>query len=131
MRAAVEPFTAERVAGSAGIAAGQLEQAAAMFARDNQRGHPIVGTGGTMAPHSNLTDHLTETLTVICGRFLREGDRIPNVGALSPPYPQHAEVITIGRMWDISPQTRAGYGQMFGEFPSALLPDEILTPGEG
>jgi len=131
MRAAVEPFTAEAVARAAGITAEQLEQAAAMFARDNKRGHPVVGTGGTMAPHSNLTDHLTETLTVICGRFLREGDRIPNVGALSPPYPQHAEVITIGRMWDVSPQTRAGYGQMFGEFPSALLPDEILTPGEG
>ncbi len=131
MRAAVEPFTAEAVARSAGIAAEQLEQAAAMFARDNKRGHPIVGTGGTMSPHSNLVDHLTETLTVICGRFLREGDRIPNVGALSPPAPIHAEVITIGRMWDVSPQTTTGYGQLFGEFPSAMLPDEILTPGEG
>ena len=131
MRAAVEPFTAEAVARSAGIEAGQLEQAAAMFARDNLRGHPIVGTGGTMAPHSNLIDHLTETLTVICGRFLREGDRIPNVGALSPPYPLHAEVITIGRMWDVSPQTTTGYGQLFGEFPSAMLPDEILTTSPG
>ncbi len=131
MRAAVEPFTAEAVARSAGITADELEQAAAMFARDGQRGHPIVGTGGTMAPHSNLIDHLTETLTVICGRFLREGDRIPNVGALSPPYPIHAEVITIGRMWDVSPQTTTGYGQLFGEFPSAMLPDEILTTSAG
>lgn len=131
MRAAVEPFTAERVARGAGIDAAQIEQAAAMFARDNKRGHPIVGTGGTMSPHSNLVDHLTETLTVICGRFLREGDRIPNVGALSPAAPVHAEVVTIGRMWDVSPQTTSGYGQLFGEFPSAMLPEEILTPHPG
>ena len=131
MRAAVEPFTAEAVARRAGIDPEQLHQAAAMFARDNRTGHAIVGTGGTMAPHSNLVDHLTETLTVICGRFLREGDRIPNVGALSPPAPVHAEVITIGRMWDVSPRTTTGYGQLFGEFPRAMLADEILATGAG
>jgi anaerobic selenocysteine-containing dehydrogenase len=131
MRAAVAPFTAEAVAARAGIAAEQLEQAAAMFARDNRRGHAIVGTGGTMAPHSNLIDHLIETLTVICGRFLREGDRIPNIGVFSPPAPVHAEVIPIGRMWETSPQTTTGYGQLFGEFPSTMLPDEILTDAPG
>jgi anaerobic selenocysteine-containing dehydrogenase len=131
MRAAVEPFTSEIVARCAGIPAGQLHDVAAMFARDNCRGHAIVGTGGTMAPHSNLIDHLVETLNVICGRFLREGDRIPNVGALSPPSTVHAEVITIGPMWEVGPRTTLGYGQLFGEFPTALLADEILAEGKG
>lgn len=131
MRRAVEPFTPDYVARRAGIEPTLLEQAAALFARDASRGIAVIGTGGTMAPHSNLTDHLVETLNALCGRYLREGERVPNPGVLGAPRPFRAEVVPPDRNWERGPKLNSGYGQLFGEFPSTMLADELLHTGKG
>lgn len=132
LRAAVAPVTPDRVAAQAGIDTDGLRLAARMFARDGRRGMARAGTGVCMAPHSNLADHLYECLNVVCGRYLREGEAVPNPGVLGPAYPIRAEVIGPFRSWEQSERSRiGGYGMLFGEKMTGVLADEILTPGEG
>jgi anaerobic selenocysteine-containing dehydrogenase len=132
LREAVEPFSADYVARRAGVAADDLYNAAALFARDSRKGIATTGTGPCMSPHSNLADHLVETLNVVCGRFLRSGDRVPNPGVLSAPRPFRAEVVPPGRHWEDGPQSRIrGMGKINNELTAATMADEILTPGPG
>lgn len=100
-----------------------------MFARDARRGIAICGTGVGMAPYSNLRDHLLETLNVLCGRFYRAGDTVPNPPVLAPDKEFRAEVIPADRTWETGPVNSAGYGMLFGEFPSSVLADVILKEG--
>lgn len=132
LRTALEPFTEVYAAARAGIDAQAIVAAAALFARDSERGIAVTGTGPCMAAHSNLADHLVETLNVVCGRFRREGELVSNPGVLSPPRPFRAEVVPPTRPWTAGPQSRIrGMGMIGGEKMSATLADEILTPGEG
>src|SRR3546814_7717676 len=75
------PFTPDYVADRAGIDAGELRRAASLFAKESRLGGAAAGTGPSMAPHSNLSDHLIETLNVVFGRIMREGERVANPGA--------------------------------------------------
>lgn len=138
LRAAVAPFTPEYAARRTGVSAKDLYAAAEEFGRISKNGVVNAGTGPNMSPRSNLTVHLYETLNVICGRFLRAGDRVWNIGPLGPYMPAHAQVVPPGRPWESGAKTRVnGYGQFYvefpggGEFPSGALAEEILTPGEG
>ena len=132
LRAAVAPFTPERVAARAGISADDLRAAARLFAGPGKRGIVHGGTGITMSPRSNLTDHLLECLNVVCGRFRRAGETIPNPGAFAPARPRRAEVIAPLRPWERGPKSRlSGRGMLFGEKMTGELADEILTPGPG
>jgi anaerobic selenocysteine-containing dehydrogenase len=132
LREAVDPFTADYVARRAGVEADDLYDAAALFARDSRKGIATTGTGPCMSPHSNVADHLVETLNVVCGRFLRSGDRVPNPGVLSAPRPFLAEVVPPGRHWENGPQSRIrGMGKINNELTAGTLADEILTPGAG
>ncbi len=132
LRAAVAPFTPEYVAARADIPQGQLFEAAAMFARDARRGPAASCTGANMGPHSNLAEHLIEALNVICGRFLREGERIGNPGALLQRWPRKAQVIPAARPWESGPKSRiGGFGLIDGEMVTGVMADEILQPGPG
>ena len=132
LRRAVAPFTPDYVAARAGIAAADLHRAAAMFADGPRRGVAHAGTGVTMAPRSNLADHLFECLNVICGRYLRAGEPVANPGVLSPARELRAEVIGPSRGWEHSEKGRiGGHGMLFGEKMTAMLADEMLTPGPG
>lgn len=132
LRAAVAPFTPEYVARRAGIDAADLHRATAMFARDSKRGGALAGTGVCMAPHSNLADHLVETINVVCGRFQRAGERVVNPGVLRARQPRRAQVMQIGRSWEQGFKSRIGnYGTLWGEMMSGILADEILAPGAG
>ena len=83
-------------------------------------------------PHSNLAEHLVECLNVVCGRFARAGDRVPNPGVLGPRWPRRAQVIAprrgVGRPVCAGV---GGFGPIFGERMSGALPDEILSEGRG
>jgi anaerobic selenocysteine-containing dehydrogenase len=103
-----------------------------MFAKECSRGQATSCTGPDMAPHSNLAEHLIGVLNVICGRFLREGERIGNPGVLTPRMPRRAQVIPAPRPWEQGPKSRiGGYGMIDGEMVTAVMADEILRPGPG
>jgi anaerobic selenocysteine-containing dehydrogenase len=136
LRRALAPFDAAAVAQRSGVGAQALYEAAAAFAKPEngrrKRGSAASGTGANMGPHSNLVEHLVETLNVVCGRYARAGDPVANPGVLAPPYPRRAEVIAPSRSWEQGWQSRVGgWGMLFGQKMSGVLADEIATPGPG
>lgn len=134
LRAAVEPFTLAFTAERTGIDEDLIAEAARVFAADNRIGSAFSSTGPNMAARSNLAEHLIQVLNVICGRFMRAGDRLRNQGVINPLWlkPPVAEVIPPMREFDTGPKSRVrGIGAMFGEMMSGTLPEEILTPGKG
>ena len=131
LRAAVEPFTPAYVAARADVSEAELRAVAETFACAPKGGQATSCTGPDMAPHSNLSEHLIEVLNVVCGRYLRAGDRIGNPGVLQPRFPRKAQVIPAPRPWESGPQSRIGYGMIDGEMCTGILSDEILTPGRG
>jgi anaerobic selenocysteine-containing dehydrogenase len=132
LRQALSPFTPDSVAHRAGIKAADLRRAARMFSIESRHGVIVTGTGPNMAPHSNLAEHLAQTIAVVCGRFKRAGDRMPNADPLLPKGEWYAEVVPAQRPWNAFPPSRIrGVGNLFGERLTATLADEILTPGKG
>lgn len=131
LRGAVRDFTPEYAARRAGVPAAQIISAARLFAH-GPRGAATTGTGPDMAPRPNLSEHLALCLNVVCGRFNREGERVPNPGILAPGLPRRAQVFPVPRTWERGPRSRVrDVGRTAGEMPTATLADEILTPGEG
>ena len=132
----VEPFTPEYVADRVGISTEELLEAARLFAR-GPRGCVSSGTGPDMAPHSCLTEHLITSLNSICGRWNREGDRVPNPGVLQPDWPRLAQAIPPDMLPELfqlgeGPKSRVrDLQRVCDEMPSCTLAEEILTPGEG
>ncbi|MEZ5709802.1 MAG: molybdopterin-dependent oxidoreductase [Blastomonas sp.] len=131
LAAAVEPFDLDYVANRCGVAAELIVEATELFAAQSKTGPVLSCTGPSMAPHGNLSDHLIETINVLCGRFRRAGDVYQDISPWQPDYPRHAEVIAPDRSWEANPSRIAGTRLLWGERMSATLADEILTPGEG
>jgi anaerobic selenocysteine-containing dehydrogenase len=140
LRAAVEPYTLDYVAGRTDIPAADVAEAARLFAA-GPRGIALTGTGPEMSNDPNLTQHLVNSLNTLCGRYYREGDTVPNAGVLAPPSPKRAQPLIVPLAWGggarsrINPElgelTALGMMGPVKEMPCALLADEILTPGEG
>ena len=131
LTAAVQPFTPDYVARRADIPVEKFLEAAEAFAHA-KRGPAISATGPNMSPHSNLAEHLIACLNVICGRFVREGERIENPGVIYPRYPRPAQVIPAARPWEQGPKSRiGGYGMLGGEMMTGVMAAEILEPGPG
>jgi anaerobic selenocysteine-containing dehydrogenase len=85
-----------------------------------------------MSPYSNLAFHLIETLNIICGRYLREGQRVHQVNGMGPGGPLKAQAFSPSRFWEASGESRIrGARKLFQDRCTATLADEILTPGEG
>ncbi|MCB2075228.1 MAG: molybdopterin-dependent oxidoreductase [Novosphingobium sp.] len=132
LRREVAPFTPEVVAERAGIDADDLVAAARLFAHESKRGTVGTGTGVDMAPFPNLAEQLYETIGVICGRFVREGEPLPNPGVLIARQPPHAEPVGPARNFEKMPRSRVrGAVRLMGESATPTLAEEILTPGKG
>ena len=132
LRAAVDPLTPQRVEASAGLLPGQLHAATKLFAHDSKTGCATTCTGPSMAPFSNLAQHLVDCLNVVCGRFLQEGQPVHRLAAHAQRRPVHAEVVSPTRAWEKHGQSRIrGARMLYGERPTGTLADEILTPGKG
>lgn len=128
LREAVAPFTPELVAKHADISVEQIELAAQWIGEAKR---PFVGsgTGPSMSMHSNLNDHMIETVNALVGGYKRAGDLVRNPGTLKPRS-TFESVVPAGRSWEHGVKCRtADIGTLYGEFPTALLPQEILTPG--
>jgi anaerobic selenocysteine-containing dehydrogenase len=128
LRAAVAPFTPEFAAARARVPVEQIETLGRWLGEAKR---PFVGsgTGPSMSAHSNLNDHMIEVVNALVGAYRRAGDRVRNPGTLRPRK-LFETVVAPTRSWERGPKCRtADIGPLFGEFPSALLPREILTPG--
>jgi anaerobic selenocysteine-containing dehydrogenase len=132
LRAAVESFTPEYVAQRAGVPADVLVQATRTYAAA-KRGVVACSTGPNMAPHGTLTEYLGRCLATICGHRPRAGEPIANPGVLIHPAMEPIAASS-------GPQPAWGFGEKLrvhgltntaGGMPTAALPDEILTRGEG
>ncbi len=131
LKTAVEPFTPEYVARRADIPVDKLLQATEAFAQA-KRGPAVSATGPNMSPHGNLAEHLIGCLNIVCGRYVREGERIENPGVIYPRYPRPAQVIPASRSWEKGAKSRIGdYGILGGEMMTGIMADEILEPGPG
>ena len=129
LREQLQPFTLEHVAQRTDVPAGHIVAATELFAKQSRRGAATSATGPDMSPHSNLAEHLVELLNVVCGRFIRAGEEVPNPGALLPRWPRKAEVMPAARWWEQGYQSRFQFGLLDGELPTGSLLDEILEPG--
>ncbi|MBW2271348.1 MAG: molybdopterin-dependent oxidoreductase [Deltaproteobacteria bacterium] len=137
LRAAVDDFTLEYAAQRCGVEREQIVTAARMFAA-GPRGIASTGTGPSMAPYPNLSEHLVQSLNTVCGRWSREGERVNMPSVLTPALPRPAQALPPEFLPpDMSPTANAemsrirGLRQVYQEMPTAALADEILTPGEG
>ena len=127
LRAAVEPYTPDRVAERAGVAAETLLEAARHIGAAGKVSMGF-GTGLSMSPHPNTAAHMIEALNAICGGYVRAGDVVRNPG-LFQKRPLVEQVLPPNRTWEAEPKLGGGFGTLYGEFPSSRLADEILTPG--
>lgn len=128
LRAAVAPFTPEHVAARADVPIEQIEQLARWLGEARR---PFVGSGSgpSMSRHSNLNDHMIEAVNALVGGYKRAGDLVRNPGTLKPKRVIET-VVPPTRSWEKGVKCRtADIGTLFGEFPAALLPQEILAPG--
>ena len=128
LREAVAPFTPEMAAARAQVPVDQIELAARWIG-EAQRPFIGSGSGPSMSIHSNLNDHMIEVVNTLVGGYARAGDIVRNPGVLKPRIVREA-VVPPGRSWERGPKCRtADIGALFDEFPTALLPQEILVPG--
>ncbi len=131
LRTSVADFDPDYVATRTGVAADQVVEAARRFAR-GPRGCVSSGTGPSMAPRPNTSEHLVMDLNTVCGRYNREGDEILNPGTLMPAQQPVMKALPPFAGYHMGERPRIrGLGTIAGEMPTAALADEILTPGEG
>lgn len=130
LRAAIEPFTLERVAAAAGVPLEQLAQAAQWLGTAKKPGIGT-GTGVDMAAFSNTAEHLVEALSGLVGAYIRAGEKIPNPGVFMPR-PEVEMVIPPHRSWEFPPfcASDKNFGKLMGEFRSSIFPDEVLHGGD-
>ena len=131
LRAAVAPFTPERVAPLAGVPAAQIVEAARTFAQ-GPRGNATSGTGPSMAPYGVLMDYLVLALNTVCGRWIRAGEPVPNRGVLFKQFSGVARAEKPRPGFGLGEPLRIrGLRESASGLPTSALADEILTPGEG
>jgi anaerobic selenocysteine-containing dehydrogenase len=128
---AVASYTPDYVEHRAGVAAEQLVRAARTFA-GARRGGATGGTGVNMAPRGNLSEYLLLCLMSICGRWLIDGEAVPNPGVLGPKFVARAQANPPSPAWGYGEALRVrGFTDAACGLPVSALADEILLPGEG
>jgi anaerobic selenocysteine-containing dehydrogenase len=131
LRRALRGFDRGLVERRTGIDWEQIERAARLFAL-GPRGLASSGTGPSMAPRPNLSEHLILNLNTLCGRYNRAGEEVANPGVLTGAREFREQAMSPFAGFRMEPQSRIrGLGQVAGELPTAALADEILTPGDG
>jgi anaerobic selenocysteine-containing dehydrogenase len=132
LREAVAGYTPEYVAARADIPRESLLEAARTFARA-KRGMASAGTGPNMARRGTLTEYLVLVLNTLCGRWVREGERITNPLVTMPPMSWKAEAQPRPeKVYDFGEKMRVrGLSESLAGLPISAAADEILLEGEG
>ncbi len=130
LRAAVAPFTPDHVAARTGIDVDMLHHAARLFASAHRQS-ALTGTGSAMALNSNLSEHLIEAFTAICGGYRRSGDPLRNIGYYDG-MAMREMVLPPRRSWEAGPKLHTvDIGPLGGEYPTSLIPQEIIGNEKG
>lgn len=133
LRSTVEPFTTVHVAAQADIHEDDLIAAARAFGT-SRRGFAVAGTGANMSGEGTLIEYLLGCLDTLCGHWMREGEQVVNALSLIPKAAQmhKAQAIPPFPSYGVGEQMRVlGLSGSIAGLPTAVLPDEILLPGEG
>ncbi len=137
LRRATADFTPDVAADLAGVPQQQLVDAARLFA-GGRAAVATSATGPCMSPFANLTEYLRLCLNTLCGGWVRSGQRIATPSVLLPDVAPPAQALPaafIPRPYNPEhnrEKTRVReVRRVHGEMPTAVLADEILTPGEG
>jgi len=129
--AEIEPrlaaFTPERVAAFTGVAAETIERLALEFAAARSA-VCYSRVGVCVGAHATLATFATDLLNIVTGRLGREGGPMFTTPAF--------DIGRIARMSGLDGRDRwrsriRGLPETLGDLPSAVLADEIETPGEG
>lgn len=132
LKQAVSGFTPAYVEDRAGISGVDMVNAARMFAA-GPKGMVSCGTGPNMAPRGTLTEYLVLVLNTLCGRWVKEGERIPNPFVFLPEGENKAQA-------EKRPDQAYGFGEKMrvrglaasaAGLPTSAIADEILLDGEG
>jgi len=132
LREAVRAYTPDYVARRAGISAEDLVAAARVFA-GGTRGMVSCGTGPNMAPRGTLTEYLVLVINTLCGRWIRDGERVPNPFVFLPdrPFVAQAQPRPKRAHGDGRAMRVRGLRASAAGLPISAIPDEILLEGEG
>ncbi|MGI9324567.1 MAG: molybdopterin-containing oxidoreductase family protein [Pseudomonadales bacterium] len=131
LQQAVADFTPDYVAQRADVPANLLVEAARVFAKGD-RGMATAGTGPNMAPRGTLTEYLVLVINSLCGRWLREGEQMPNPFVLLPERRGRAQAEPKPPAFDFGEQLRVReLTDNAAGLSAAALADEILLEGDG
>ncbi len=126
LRAALAPFTPELAAARADVPVEQIELAARWLG-EAERPISGSGTGPSMAANSNLADHMIELINALAGGYRRAGDLVRNPGTLRAK-DTFEMAMSPTRSFEAEPRcVSEDTGALVGEFPTALLPGEIMA----
>lgn len=129
LRENVAPYTPQYVAQRVDIPVDHLVEVARIFGTA-RRGYALAGTGPSMAGHSTLVEYLCKALDTVCGHWSRAGDMVEDLPCLLPYSEPRAQAIPPFPIWGRATRVRGLFASTAG-MPTAALPDEILTPGQG
>ncbi|WP_329790005.1 molybdopterin-dependent oxidoreductase [Lentzea sp. DG1S-22] len=126
IRAHVEPFSPDAVAGRTGVAAETIRALARELAgADRAVVYGRIGT--TTVEFGTVASWAVDVLNVLTGNLDRPGGAMWPLPAHSGRGPGRGKGFTTGR-WHSRVK---GHPEVMGEFPAVTLADEIETPGEG
>ena len=119
----VSQFDMGRIAEVTGIGQDNIERIAQEFATAKR---PVCygRTGISMVQFAGLTQWLMQVLNVIVGSM-------DEIGGMMFPKPAISSLPLTNSSWDSYRSRVSGRPEFSGEFPMAILGEEILTPGEG
>ena len=119
----VKQFDLDRIAEVTTIPRADIERIAQEFATAK---HPVCygRTGISMVQFAGLTQWLMQVLNVIVGSM-------DEIGGMMFPKPAIESLPLTNSSWDSYRSRVRGRPEFSGEFPMAILGEEILTPGEG
>ncbi|TDI62051.1 MAG: molybdopterin dinucleotide-binding protein [Alphaproteobacteria bacterium] len=127
----VTKFTPDYVARRADVPVEILLEAARTFA-GGTKGMVTAGTGPNMAPRGTLMEYLVLVINTLCGRWMREGEAMPNPLALMPTWHGKAQPQPKPPAWGFGEKLRVrNLTNNAGGLTTAALADEILLEGEG
>ena len=121
---AVAPFTAEQAAMIADVEVAELEELLVAVRRAGRLA-VVTGTGITMSSGANVTQWLAWILMILTDSMNRPGGVWFHPGFLHQLESFELPISTPDRLFGPGPRTRPGSRSFLGEWPCAVLADEI------